>query len=137
MSLPIIITEDGFILEQVSDADRQADPLLQAFVEDRYRALYHLAWTGIDDAAALTLHFLKSLSVFVHDMIGSTADIEFLRDKADYTLEDDKLLAFLNTIPFMQGSEFINRFWIDAVCKRILPVFRSEISKYPGKVAHY
>jgi hypothetical protein len=91
--VPVLITADGFALEQTPGEPVPAS-LLNDFLDDRFGALYRLAWTELGSYESPQLFFLKDFSLFFHDTIGASADIELLRENVTFEPEEEQVKRF-------------------------------------------
>ncbi len=162
--IPIILTEDGFIVDEIITSPpltdqaeetsvqfaEEAETYAEAYAEtteppslhvlfqtDRYLALYELAWQNLEKNAGPHLHFLQSVSHNFHNTLAETPGIELLREQVELVPDPARTEDFLRNIPFMQGEEFITPEWVGGVFGQMLPYFRTAISQYPGTVANY
>lgn len=96
-TLRFIPIQDDFLLDFPDD--KIANPLIEAFRQDKIRALYELAWSDLKKPSSF-LVFMKELSVFFHHCLANTGDLEFLREKVEVIPDKEKIDAFLARMPF-------------------------------------
>ena len=136
--LQIIFQKNGFQIDEASQQlDERQEKLKQAFLEDKYMALYRL---GLDEKLSNpspSFHFLEHLSDVFFEALTSHTELELVRDMVDVKIDDERYEQILNTIPFMLGSEFIDKKWINNVFKQLTNIFQQEIVTYKGTVSMY
>lgn len=69
--------------------------------------------------------------------ISRQPDIEFTREAAEISLDDEETQEIKNRIPFSIGTEFINDEWISSTFEKIADIYRREISEYKGTVKDF
>ncbi len=84
-----------------------------------------------------SVEFLYRVSAAFGKCLTKNPDLEVLRDKAIGIPEQEEQEILLIESPFMPGSEFLDRAWLENVWDRLNRVFALEISKYQGSVAEY
>ncbi len=114
--------------EQVTD-------LAAAFNADKFRALYDLSFKDPEDWYSPSLRYLVRVgSEFIRNL-SRAEDLEEKRSSVQ--LPECSTDAIASSVPFISGSEYVTPKWVAALWARLLDVFRSDISKYEGKVEIY
>ncbi len=136
-SLAFIITEDSFIPDYLQGKLSEADEALKKeFEDDKYKALYFLAFRKADSDTP-SLSFLSSLSIFFVDNLLRTPSLEIAREKASVEYSRDDIENLIESAPYMIGGENITGEWIMHQCMALLSVFREEIASFEGTVDLY
>lgn len=107
------------------------------FSEDKYKALWELGFTNQDDWMSQSISFLNFLCDKLIMKISRQPDIEFTREAAEISLDDEETQEIKNRIPFSIGTEFINDEWISSTFEKIADIYRREISEYKGTVKDF
>ena len=136
-ALALLITEESFVPDYLQKADEPDDAsLYDAFRNDRYKALYDLAFfSGRLDSPSLI--FLRALSELFIDGLLHVPELELLRDKAMADIADDDILSLLDDAPYMIGSSFLSIRWARLQLERLREVYARDITSFTGSVDLY
>lgn len=133
--LQFIFTKDSFIVDNPnSDVADSCEILRSRFVENRYEALFQLAFDDAFENESPSLVFLRILSQKFSEAIIDIPEIEILRDKANIQLAEDSRNALLREVPFGPGTENISEEWIESVVRNLNEIFSKELRAYKGSV---
>lgn len=133
--LQFIFTKDSFIVDNPnSDVADSCEMLRSRFVENRYEALFQLAFDDAFENESPSLVFLRILSQKFSEAIIDIPEIEILRDKANIQLAEDSRNALLREVPFGPGTENISEEWIESVVRNLNEIFSKELRAYKGSV---
>ena len=136
--LQFVFTEDAFRVDtpdlEVREKDRE---LKAAFLKNRYKALFALAFEKEAEGESQSLSFLRFLSGrFFKDLI-SLPELEVARSQVSMELFDESVDEIIRAVPYGIGTENIGRAWIALMYSRLLDVYRRDIEDYDGTVQLY
>lgn len=138
VNLSFVFTQDSFYLDDIElQNNKQVDVWIQKFHDDRYEALY--AW-GIQERPKC-LHpsasFLYQVSEAFFDALTSLSELAIAPLDSVVEVSDDIWEKLCRNIPFVIGSEFLDRAWVSGVFVKLQAVFAHEIAVYDGSVKLY
>jgi non-specific serine/threonine protein kinase len=107
------------------------------FDENKYKALFHLAFITKKEWFSPQLDYLYHLADALIQKLSRQPDIELSRDTVQIEFSDEERSEFLDKVPFAIGMEYINDSWLSNIWDKLTEVFRSEIIAYDGSVAIY
>ncbi len=136
--LDFIINPSGFIPNFLDDIpDPSAKALAPRFLEDKFAALYDISFRDPQDWYSPSLLYLHRVGSSFVNALCRTADLETLRENAVPEAEPADLRRIAASVPFIQGSEFVNTQWVADVWAGLLARYRAEIGSFDGKVETY
>lgn len=131
-------------LENVSSGDKRLDRFQgnqeswrSRFEADKYHALYQMGFEEKREHLTATEGFLRLLSDTFLKRLTSLPELELAREKVELKVPAEDVETLLKAVPFAIGAEYINAKWIDAVFRRLLEIYRREITLYSGTVEMY
>ena len=111
--------------------------LSDIFVKDIEDFFLYLAFAEHDIPLSSGLSYLRRISSACMKKIVQTENIESVRDKLRIVPDIGLVKLFLDSAPFLPGSELITEEWILSLWKRIESSFISKIKKHKGSVADF
>ncbi|GAB1475746.1 hypothetical protein MASR2M70_05780 [Bacillota bacterium] len=111
--------------------------LFEEWKRDPYGALFNLAFKRSAAAHSASVQFLKSISETFINSLKKQPDIEFRRENVGIQHEEEEVLSLINTAPFMNGTEYLDKQWIHDIWARLEGVFKEKIQEFQGSVAEY
>jgi non-specific serine/threonine protein kinase len=111
--------------------------LYEGYLEDSDRALFMLGTAKQSRGFSDTLEYLQRIAAAYIKCLSRNPDLEVLRNKAQGVLEDEEQEELLKDVPFMNGSEYLDRYWLGCVWDRLNKVFSREMKEHKGTVAEY
>ena len=135
MLLQFIFTRDSFYCEeseeQLSAKEKQ---IKEAFVSDRYKALFDIGFEEQEKNESASLSYLRMISGRYIDLLTSMPELELLRGRAEVRLDEDSTAELLDSVPYAIGTEFIDRDWLERVFLALNGAFSREMKDYHGTV---
>ena len=137
--LNFMITVDGFQLDIMEDTELSTEEmaLRESFEQNKYQALLQLSFQEQKEWYSVSLTFLYRLSDLFQKTLLKAPELEILRENLRVKLELDDLQEFLNTVPFIPGSEYVTADWMEGIWQKLNDVYRQEIKQYNGTVEMY
>ncbi len=140
--LQFIFTEKDFCLDAQSRQEESSpeggqESWRSRFEADKYHALYQMGFEEKRENLTAAEGFLHLLSDTFLKRLTSLPELELAREKVELKAPAEDVEALLKAVPFAIGAEYINAKWINAVFRRLLEIFRGEISIYSGTVEMY
>ena len=140
--LQFIFTEKDFCLDAQSRQEEGSpeggqESWRSRFEADKYHALYQMGFEEKRENLTAAEGFLHLLSDTFLKRLTSLPELELAREKVELKAPAEDVEALLKAVPFAIGAEYINAKWINAVFRRLLEIFRGEISIYSGTVEMY
>jgi len=142
--LIVIINGEGFEFDW-QDAQEQPDAkqsLLQEklyaeYMDNAYKALFHLGFSDQSIPLSGSVHFLRSLACTFAKALSKSPEIEFLREKTSVEPEPEAIGQILYNAPYMNGAENLNYEWVEKLWTGLNIAFSAEISAYQGSAADF
>lgn len=142
--IAIIEPDGGYVLDwqyvnnsmEESGAEFQKS-LYEMYLADSDTALFLLGAAKKTVVLSEKIEYLyKVASVFVK-CLSRNPDLETLREDAKAVLEDEDQEVLLTEVPYINGAEYLNRYWLECAWDRLNQVFSKEMKKHKGSVAEY
>lgn len=135
--LQFIYTKDDFLIDDTVKTDNEfVIDWQKKFKEEKFKALYELGFIN-NYSLSLSTFFLHQISETFFKELVQHAEIEILREKIKFNLNDEIIHKLLNSIPYVVGSENITEEWLNHIFDELLNIFKSEIKEYQGTVQLY
>ncbi|QNO14082.1 DEAD/DEAH box helicase [Alkalicella caledoniensis] len=128
----------GFVIEEINPESEEI--LLrweERFKEDKYKALFHLAFKERYNWFSPALEYLYQVAYLVIEKLTQQPDIELVRENVELSLSDDEFYNLREKVPFAIGMEYVDNGWLDHLIGELLAVYRAEIKDFEGTVARY
>lgn len=136
--LQFIFTEKDFYLDTPSLQEESGENEWRIrFEADRYYALYQMGFEERSENPTATGSFLYLVSDTFLRCLTRLPELELAREKVNVKPLAEDVEALLRALPFAIGAEHVDGKWIAAVFRRLLKIFREEISAYRGTVEMY
>lgn len=135
--LHFIITKEGFRIDEVVYTKKELKETVQDFSKAPYETLYALAFSKCPDYFDASGLFLFQLAESFVEELSHISGLELSRENTELTPSEDSVEILLNSVPFVLGSENVTRTWIKRQYRKLLAVFKKQISVYQGKVSLY
>lgn len=133
--LSFIFTEDAFRIDHPEEIlSPEEESLKASFLENRYKALFQLGFQSAGKKESPGLGFLRTLSRCFLKALTDRPDLEVARDEIEVDLPEEDYERLILSVPFVIGSEYINRAWIALQIMKMNAVFTSAIRLYDGSV---
>lgn len=138
IKLSFIFTQESFYPDDIELQDhKHVNTWMQEFKEHRYEALYR--W-GIQERPK-HLHpsaaFLYQVSESFFDALTSLSELAIAPQDSIVEVNDDIWERLSKHVPFVIGSEFLNKMWVSGIFTKLQEVFTHEIAEYEGSVKLY
>lgn len=135
--LDLVIRPRGFETDFHPDGTEpeEVGRIASAFESDKFRALYDLSFKDPEPWYSPSLGYLVRVASEFVRTVSRTEDLEERR--ASIEMPDYDFGRLASSVPFIPGSEYVTAGWVSSIWKRLLDVFRSDISSYEGKVELY
>nr|WP_300909165.1 DEAD/DEAH box helicase [uncultured Acetatifactor sp.] len=136
--LQFIFTEKDFYPDAPSPQEESGGNVWRIrFEADRYYALYQMGFEERSENPTATGSFLYLVSDTFLRCLTRLPELELAREKVSVKPMAEDVEALLRALPFAIGAEHVDGKWIAAVFRRLLKIFREEISAYQGTVEMY
>ena len=138
--LKFIFNEISFTIETRGNFESDDDSLkywYSRFRENKYKALFNLGFMEKPEWLDSAGTFLYLLADSFQKYLLRQPDIELVRDKLAFSVDDDICDRLLRSIPFAPGSEYIDKDWICRMFMMLHNVYAREIVNFDGTVALY
>ena len=132
-----IFTKDSFMLDKAVESVEQLRTFSEKCDNEPYKTFYDLSFHERPDYLDAAGSFIFLLAEIFTQELSNTAGIELTRKKTTLAPSDETYGTLLERVPFAIGTQYINKWWIKRQYKRFLDIFKTEISKYNGKVSLY
>ena len=107
------------------------------FRENKYVALYNLGFQERPVWLDATGVFLYLVSDAFQKYLLRQPEIELLRDKLKFTVDEDILNSILRSVPFVPGSEYVDADWINRLFVVLHGIYAAEVQSFGGSIAMY
>lgn len=135
--LCFLFTAKSFQLDKSKSITTEYSHWKSLFLENRYKALYHLGFEACPVSASPSFRFLFLVSEqFLKDLTRHS-ELEIVREKLEMEIAPDTAKRLLGSVPYGIGTEYINSSWLLEMYQRLLHVYTFEIEQYQGSVAMY
>lgn len=138
------IRQDGFELDWQETEDQienskisLQENLYRRFKEDPYKFLFYMGCSDQTGTLSDSIHFLGTVAANFVKALSRDPDIELTRDKIIIEPKKEEIRYILESAPYMNGMEFLSKYWLLNVWSRLNNVFASEIRDYKGSVADF
>ena len=135
--LQFLLTKDGFRIDDILYAEKEAQALAGDFVKAPYEALYEQAFRERPECFDAAGVFLFQVAESFAEALVNTSGLELSREKTELVPREETIELLLDSVPFVLGAEYVTRAWIKRQYRRLLAVFAKQIKSYPGKVSLY
>lgn len=134
--LNFIYTATGFC------PDLTQDPVVKTEMErwregDGYPALYRLGLEGITENSSPSESFLYQVADTFFHALTDLPELELVRESAEVMLSEEAAEKLLQAVPFVIGSEYVARDWLENIFHKLREIFAKEILAYDGTVEMY
>ena len=137
----VIINESGFELDwhvtyniiPIESYTRQ-QRLYEEYIKNPSKLLYTLGFSKENTDFSVSLNYLRIVSKLFIEVLSKNPDIEILKENTEVILEENELEIITNAIPFIDGTKYITRNWIETIWNDLHLVFREEITAFKGPV---
>lgn len=138
---------EGFVidLEEVNSTKMQENMTYEdelkewkkQFNENKFTALYHLAFLTKKEWFSPELEYLYSIADKLIQKLSRQPDVELSREMTGVELSEEECIDLINKVPFAIGMEYVDSSWLHLIWDRLIEVFQTEVSEYSGTVAMY
>ncbi|MGN0502986.1 MAG: DEAD/DEAH box helicase [Ruminococcus sp.] len=135
--LRFLITKEGFRVDEVVYSEKEIKNMAEDFAKVPYETLYELAFQKCPDYFDTAGLFLHQLAEGFVEELTRISGLELSRENTELTPCGDRIEILLNSVPFAFGTENVTRTWIKRQYRKLLAVFKKQISAYQGKVSLY
>lgn len=135
--LQFLLTKDGFRVDDMLYAEKEAQALAGDFVKAPYEALYELAFRERPECFDAAGVFLFQVAESFAEALVNTSGLELSREKTELVPREETIELLLDSVPFVLGTEFVTRTWVKRQYRKLLAVFAKQIKGYSGKVSLY
>lgn len=111
--------------------------LREAFLADRYKALFGLGFAPRSGKESPSLSFLHRLSGIFLEELTRSPDLEVAREHTKVVLFEETADRILYLVPFGIGTENITPSWIRGVFEGLNEAFSRELCAWQGTVAMF
>lgn len=132
-----IITQKSFYMEEGGVLSGELQAWQEEFKKDREYAWYLLGLKGCPADADISMRFLCRVAESYFRCLTSLPELELSREKTEVCLDTDTAARLEEMVPFMVGTEYLDKKWIDGAFGRLHDIFKREIAAYQGTVAMY
>ena len=135
--LQFLLTKDGFRIDDILYAEKEAQALAGDFVKAPYEALYEQAFRERPECFDAAGVFLFQVAESFAEALVNTSGLELSREKTELVPREETIELLLDSAPFVLGAEFVTRTWVKRQYRKLLAVFAKQIKGYSGKVSLY
>jgi len=136
--LELVLTAEGFIPELSQQQPTAEDCALFAqWKEDRWAQLYHLGMGERPSGLSPSALYLDMVVEAFFRVLTSLPELELVRERVRIPLSEEDTTRLLRAVPFVIGSEYIDRPWLEQAFEHLKQVFCREIKSYSGTVNFY
>lgn len=128
---------DETLLQAAEEMSEWAKAFREKFYRDKYLALYEMGFVQRPQELDASGVFLYQIADRFSHALTSQPDIELTREQAEITVEDSEIDGLLQSVPFVSGSEFVTREWLERQIQGLREIFIREIQSFEGTVALY
>jgi len=113
------------------------EKLYKGFIEGPFKWLLDMGFSNQLGDMSESVNFMGILAVSFVKSLSLSAETEFLREKTVVEPESAQIEYIFNSAPFMIGSEYITKQWIENIWHKLNEEFSTEIKDYKGSVSTY
>lgn len=113
------------------------EELYRRFRENADEALLFLGFSERSLTTSVSLRYLRLVAASYVKKLSANPDIELLREKTVVEIEEDELNHLLQSVPYLNGAEHLDRFWIEQVWGKLNHTFSAMILIYKGSVEQF
>lgn len=135
--LQLLLTKDGFCVDDMLYAEKETQALAGDFAKAPYEALYELAFQERPECFDAAGVFLFEVAESFAEALVNTPGLELSREKSELVPGEETIELLLDSVPFVLGAEFVTRTWVKRQYRKLLAVFAKQIKSYSGKVSLY
>lgn len=135
--LRLIITKEGFRVDEDVYTEKEPKNLAENFAKAPYETLYELAFQKCPDCFDTAGLFLHQLAERFGEELTHISGLELSRENTELAPCEESIEILLNSVPFVLGAEYVTRTWIKRQYRKLLEIFKKQISVYNGKVSLY
>ncbi len=139
-----VIQPDGFVLDwhetqqkPQSEYTTLQQELYKSFEEHPYRWLLEMGFTNKLSGMSPSLQFMGVVAGTFVEELSQNADVEILREKTTVYVQPEQSQQIIKSAPFMTGSGYLTRQWIETVWASLNRAFSEEIKDYKGSTTTY
>lgn len=134
--LNFIFTAAGFCPDLTQDSVVKTE-MERWREDDGYPALYQLGLDGITEDSSPSEGFLYQVADTFFHALTDLPELEIARENAEVLLSEEAAEKLLQAVPFVIGSEYISKDWIENVFRKLLGIYVKDILAYDGMVEMY
>lgn len=131
-NLNFIFTEDGIKLDYVDLTDDEIKNLKANLFEIIYNFAFYEKTLENESS-----RFLQLISKFLVKEILNIPGLELVRENIEIDTEKLNVDYILDNKPMCLGNEYVNEMWIKSILKKLMSIYKKEISTYRGTVDLY
>lgn len=135
--LRFIITKVGFRVDEDVYTEKEPKNLAENFAKAPYETLYEMSFQKCPDCFDTAGLFLHQLSERFGEELTHISGLELSRENTELAPCEEIIEILLNSVPFAFGAENVTGTWIKRQYRKLLAVFKKQISAYQGKVSLY
>ncbi len=109
----------------------------QELSKDPWGGVYHLGFLADNRWMDPTVSYLHLISSRLLRRLSSLPELELVRSDVELPLKEEDTEELLAALPFVVGSEFVDKNWLMNAWEKLLACFREEIREYDGTAAAY
>lgn len=134
--LNFIYTATGFCPDLTQDSVVKTE-MERWREDDGYPALYQLGLEGITEDSSPSEIFLYQVADTFFHALTDLPELELTRENAEVLLSEEAAEKLLQAVPFVIGSEYVAKDWIENIFHKLHGIYAKEILAYDGTVAMY
>ncbi len=124
--------------EQIDESQIEIqEKLYKQFMENPDEALFSLGFSECSVPVSESIRYLRLVAAAFVRKLSQKADIEFLREKITVEIEEKELKNLLESMPYLNGAEYLNDNWIENIWKKLNQLFVRMIKNYNGSVQEF
>lgn len=135
--LRFIITKEGFRVDEDVYTEKEIKNIAENFAKTPYETLYAMSFQKCPDCFDTAGLFLHQLAEGFAEELTHISGLELSRESTELVPGEDRIEILLNSVPFVLGAEYVTRTWIKRQYRKLLEIFKKQISVYNGKVSLY
>lgn len=128
------ITKDNFYLDTYQD---ELSDLQQEFHNDKYKTLYEWGFQEQPKLVHPSALFLYHVSELFIKTLTNLPELEIAKEDVFVEVNEEIWLNLQAKVPYIVGSEYIDKEWVTLIFIRLNKVFSNEIRKYKDNVSLY
>lgn len=133
----IYTKSDFYVDDSTLDTDFKDEILSHWNTEKKFVRLYHLGLNSDKKEMNASIIFLVQIAETFFECLTQLPELELVREHVIVEIDELHLQQLLDTTPFVIGSEYISKEWIQRIFDELKAVFVREITDYNGKVEAY